>query len=104
MSHLQCCGSHRLYADPDFHVEADPDPDLYCHRTVPILSQVLHMLENQNYLFSHSIPTLQRFIFLISVKCVICFQYFDSILKFSGKKATFLSFFICLGLIGSSAN
>jgi hypothetical protein len=48
-------------------------------RTMPILMgilpQVLHLLENQNFFtLCHSIVSLQCFIFLISVKCVIIFS------------------------------
>jgi hypothetical protein len=66
MNYLQCCGQHRLDADPDFHVDADPDPESqHCHFTVFFLS------------FS-------------SVSIVSdAFRILVSILKSSGKKSTF---------------
>jgi hypothetical protein len=67
-------------------------------KTMPILMrvlpQVLHMLENRTkkITFSHSISSLQSFIFLISVKSVIIFSMFDSILKFSEKSKVYQLF------------
>ncbi len=79
---------------------------VWASKTLPILMrklpQVLLMLENQNFYFTfnHNIATLQCFIFLISVKCVM-FQYLDSILKFAGTETSlfFINLSISLKLI-----
>jgi hypothetical protein len=67
---------------------------------VRILLKVLHMLENQNFFFtfSNSIVTLQCSFFLISVKCVICFQYFGQHIEIFWKKVYFFNFFYLLGI------
>jgi hypothetical protein len=87
-------------SDPNFHVDADPDPDW--HQKMPIfmriLPQVSHILEFF-FTFSHSFAILQCFIFLISVKHDQIFIILDSILKFCGKKVQFINFFMCLALI-----
>ncbi len=58
-----------------------------------ILPQDLHMSENLNFFtFSHSIASLQCFIVLISVECVIIFSILDSILKFSGTSLVYQLF------------
>jgi hypothetical protein len=58
-----------------------------------ILPQDLHMSENLNFFtFSHSIASLQCFIVLISVECVIIFSILDSILKFSWNKFSLSTF------------
>ncbi len=74
---------HRVDADqdPDFHVDADPDPDPDWHQNNahphadPSVS-FTHVGKKIFFTFCHSIATL-CILFLISVKCVISFQYFE---------------------------
>ncbi len=68
-----------------------------CIKTMPILmrilSQVVHILENQNFCntYSHSIPiaNLQYFIFLISVNHV---QHFRQLFEIFRKKFSLSTF------------
>jgi hypothetical protein len=58
-------------------------------KTMPIhmriLPHILQMMENQNFFtFSHSIASVECFVFLISVKYAIIFGLLDSIMKISG--------------------
>ncbi len=61
--------------DQNFHVNADPDLDPDWLKRVlilmRILPQVLHVLGKNCLFFGHSIASLQYFVFLITVKCVI---------------------------------
>jgi hypothetical protein len=83
--------------DPNFHVEADPDPDPGWHQNnadphADPTSSITHVVKAKKFFtFCHRIAILQCFIFLISVRCVVCFQYFG--------KVYFINFFICLELI-----
>jgi hypothetical protein len=78
---------HRFDADPDpnFHVHADPNPNRHKNDADSHADTCLYMLENLNYLtlFSHSIASLQYFIFLIIVKY---FNILEAYKKFFGKK------------------
>jgi hypothetical protein len=61
-----------------------------CGSSCGSYTQILHMLQNQNFFTSsHSIATLQCLIFLITVKCVICFQYFRQHIEIFWKKQLF---------------
>jgi hypothetical protein len=77
--------------------DADSDPDRHQSHTLRILAPALHVLEILDlfFTFSHSIASLQCFIFLINVK-QMChnFQYFgvDCTLKFSGKSLVYQLF------------
>jgi hypothetical protein len=51
------------------------------------------------FTFDHSITNFQCLIFLISVKCVICFQYFGQHIEIFWKKVYLIYFLICLELI-----
>ncbi len=89
---------HCLDADSDFHVDADPEPDQdpYWHQTMPILAQVLHMLENQIFLSQHCHFT----VFYLSHQCQMC----HILLVFwwacwNLLKVFFLNFIICFELI-----
>ncbi len=67
-----------------------------------ILPKALHMLEKSDFFeFKSQHCHFTMFIFLISVKCVIGFQYFgEANQNFSAKKAFCINFFICLELKG----
>jgi hypothetical protein len=73
--------------------------------TMPILMRmqpkVLHMLENQNFfLLLVTASPLYNVLSFSSVSNVsYVFSILDGILKFSGKKSTLSTFFICLELI-----
>jgi hypothetical protein len=73
---------HRFDADqdPNFHFDADPNPDLDRHQNdadphADPIPRYEHVVENQIFLLlSHSISCLQCFIFLISVNRVVIFD------------------------------
>jgi hypothetical protein len=90
--------------DPNFYVDADPDLDPDWHlnnailmRILRILFQVLHMLENLNFLFFFVSQQCHFKMYylshLSSFKCVISFLYFGHIEIFH------VNFYICFGLI-----
>jgi hypothetical protein len=89
----------RVHADPDanFHVDAEL-PIRIDGKIMPILMQILLQVLPMFYTFSPNIATLQFFIFLISVKCVLCFHYFGQHIE-KWEKIQFINFFICLELI-----
>ncbi len=73
-------------------------------KTMPILMRILpknlHMLENLIFFtLSHSIVTYNVLSFSSVSEVSYVFSILDSILKFSGKKSTLSTFFICLELI-----
>ncbi len=90
----QCCGSASFWcrSGPNFHVDADPDPDRHQKNADPQADPTPKFYicwKIRNFAtFSQSIVTLQCFIFLISVRCVLCFQYFKQYVEISGKKST----------------
>ncbi len=64
-----------------------------------ILPKALHMLEKSDFFeFKSQHCHFTMFIFLISVECVICFQYFGKQIKIFRKKVFCINFFICLEL------
>ncbi len=95
----QCCESALLWCRSgsgsgseflNFHIDAVPDPDTAWHQNDA-------NPQNFYFIFSHSIASLQCFIFIIRVKCAIIFRIFDTILKFSGKSQVY-QLFNLLGL------
>jgi hypothetical protein len=83
--------------DPNFHVDADPDPDWHQNNAGPQADPRYPKFHTcwkirNCFNFSHSIATLQCFIFLISVKCDVCFQYFGQHIEISGKRSTLSTF------------
>jgi hypothetical protein len=75
--------------DPNFHVDADPDPNWHKNDVASHADPTpsfTHVGKSVFYTFCHFIVSLQCFVFLISVKCVIIFSILNTILKFSGKK------------------
>jgi hypothetical protein len=83
--------------DPNFHVDADPDPDQHQndadHHANP--TQSFTNTENKEKIkitLYYSFASLQCLIFLISVKGVMIFSIFDSILKFSEKSKVYQLF------------
>ncbi len=65
---------------------------------IRILPHDLHKLERPNLFFTfiHNISSLHCLIFLVSVIGVINFNILDIILKFSGKKYSYLNFWLKL--------
>ncbi len=75
-------------ADPD----PDPDPDWQKNNVGPHADPTQSFTQvgkSDFFTFGHSIATLQCFIFLISVKCVICFRCFRKHIEISWKKVFF---------------
>ncbi len=93
---------------PNLYGDADPDPDPNRHQNryrssygfYPQNLVFRHVWKSEFFLlFCHSIASLQCFIFIISVKYVIIFKSFDSILKFPGKKFSLSTFSSAWSLI-----
>ncbi len=79
---------------PNFYANANPNPYPDCIKTI------YRTQYGKSYFwsFSHSIASLQYFIFLISDKCVQISSILDSILKCSGKKFSFYQLFNLTGI------
>jgi hypothetical protein len=90
-----------FYADPDlnFHVDTDPnlDPNPDRHKNIahPHLDPTrsfTHAGKSDIFTFSHSIASLQCFLFLVSDKTCHIFQYFGHHIDISGKKFVYQLF------------
>jgi hypothetical protein len=86
-------------------IDADPDPvpDWQQNNADPHVETTPKCLKIRKKIFfqsQHCHFTVQCLIFLVSVKCVICFQYFGQHIEILWKKVyNFMNFFICLELL-----
>jgi hypothetical protein len=95
----QCCDRHRFDVDPDpnFHVDAGPDPDWHQNDVDPLAS--CGSYPKFFFTFSHNIATFHCVSFS-SVSIVSCFQYFGQHFEIFWKKSTLSTVFRIHDILG----